>query len=125
MAIDWTHFTPWASLAGGVLLGVASALFILMNGRILGISGIVVSMTTLPARGSTGTWRCGGSTAVGWWRSTTRGGGSPYGASHLAGSEGSSGSSAFTRSTVWITFAPWAMTSSSSCTASSGSANEM
>lgn len=41
MTIDWTHFTPWASLAGGVLLGVASALFILANGRILGISGIV------------------------------------------------------------------------------------
>ena len=41
MTIDWTHFTPWASLAGGVLLGVASAVFILFNGRILGISGIV------------------------------------------------------------------------------------
>ena len=41
MSMDWTHFTPWASLAGGVLLGVASALFILMNGRILGISGIL------------------------------------------------------------------------------------
>ena len=41
MTIDWTHFTPWASLAGGILLGVASALFILLNGRILGISGIL------------------------------------------------------------------------------------
>jgi len=40
MTIDWTNFTPWASLAGGVLLGIASALFILANGRILGISGI-------------------------------------------------------------------------------------
>ena len=28
--------SPWASLAGGVLLGVASAAFILLNGRILG-----------------------------------------------------------------------------------------
>jgi len=41
MTIDWTHFTPWASLAGGLLLGLASALFILLNGRILGISGIL------------------------------------------------------------------------------------
>jgi uncharacterized membrane protein YedE/YeeE len=39
--IDWNHFTPWASLSGGILLGLASALFILVNGRILGISGIV------------------------------------------------------------------------------------
>jgi uncharacterized membrane protein YedE/YeeE len=41
MTIDWSHFTPWASLLGGVLLGLASALFILLNGRILGISGIL------------------------------------------------------------------------------------
>jgi uncharacterized membrane protein YedE/YeeE len=41
MTIDWTHFTPWASLVGGVLLGIASAAFVLLNGRILGISGIV------------------------------------------------------------------------------------
>lgn len=41
MLIDWNHFTPWLSLAGGILLGIASALFILVNGRILGISGIV------------------------------------------------------------------------------------
>ena len=41
MTIDWSHFTPWASLTGGVLLGLASALFILLNGRILGISGIL------------------------------------------------------------------------------------
>ncbi len=41
MAIDWVHFTPWTSLAGGLMLGLASAMFILMNGRILGISGIL------------------------------------------------------------------------------------
>ena len=41
MNIDWNHFTPWASLTGGLLLGVASAVFILINGRILGISGIL------------------------------------------------------------------------------------
>ena len=41
MNIDWNHFTPWASLIGGLSLGVASAVFILINGRILGISGIL------------------------------------------------------------------------------------
>src|SRR6476620_8351100 len=41
MSLAWIHFTPWTSLAGGILLGIASAIFILVNGRILGISGIV------------------------------------------------------------------------------------
>ena len=41
MNIDWAHFTPFASLTGGIILGVASAMFILLNGRILGISGIL------------------------------------------------------------------------------------
>jgi len=55
MTIDWVHFTPWASLAGGVLLGVASALFILVNGRILGISGILGGLMR-PKKGDVG-WR--------------------------------------------------------------------
>ena len=29
MTIAWNNFTPWASLAGGLLLSLASALFIL------------------------------------------------------------------------------------------------
>jgi uncharacterized membrane protein YedE/YeeE len=41
MTVDWTHFTPWLSLAGGVTLGVAAALFVLLNGRVLGVSGIL------------------------------------------------------------------------------------
>jgi uncharacterized protein len=41
MSLDWTHFTPLASLAGGVLIGISAALFILFNGRIAGISGIL------------------------------------------------------------------------------------
>lgn len=41
MNIDWTHFTPWASLAGGALIGTATALYLLGNGRIAGIAGIV------------------------------------------------------------------------------------
>jgi uncharacterized membrane protein YedE/YeeE len=41
MHIDWTHFTPWAALAGGLVLGLAAAAFVLLHGRILGISGIL------------------------------------------------------------------------------------
>ncbi len=55
MTLDWTHFTPWASLAGGILLGLASAAFILFNGRILGISGILGGLLR-PKAGDTG-WR--------------------------------------------------------------------
>lgn len=55
MTIDWNHFTPWASLSGGILLGLASSLFILVNGRILGISGILGGLLR-PAKGDAG-WR--------------------------------------------------------------------
>jgi len=41
MNLDFAHFTPLASLAGGLLIGAAAALFVLGNGRIAGISGIV------------------------------------------------------------------------------------
>ena len=41
MVIDWNAFTPWASLAGGVMIGVAAAMFVLLNGRIAGISGVL------------------------------------------------------------------------------------
>ena len=55
MHIDWNHFTPWASLIGGLLLGLSASLFILVNGRILGISGIVGGLLT-PRAGDT-SWR--------------------------------------------------------------------
>jgi uncharacterized membrane protein YedE/YeeE len=55
MSIDWAHFTPWASLAGGLLIGLAAALFVLFNGRIAGISGILGGMLSLP-KGDTA-WR--------------------------------------------------------------------
>jgi uncharacterized protein len=41
MMIDWNAFTPWRSLCGGILIGAAAAMLVLLNGRIAGISGIV------------------------------------------------------------------------------------
>src|SRR4051812_40733143 len=32
--VDWSSFTPWTALAGGVLIGLAAAIFVLFNGRI-------------------------------------------------------------------------------------------
>ncbi len=43
MTIAWDSFTPWASLIGGLLIGLATALFLIGNGRIAGIAGIVAS----------------------------------------------------------------------------------
>ena len=55
MTIDWANFTPWASLGGGIVLGLAAAIFILFNGRILGISGILGGLLS-PRMGDIG-WR--------------------------------------------------------------------
>ena len=43
MNIAWAHFTPWASLAGGLVIGLATALFLFGNGRIAGVAGILAS----------------------------------------------------------------------------------
>jgi len=55
MHIDWIHFTPLASLGGGILIGLAAALLLLANGRVAGISGIAGGLLR-PARGDIG-WR--------------------------------------------------------------------
>ena len=55
MTIDWTHFTPWASLFGGLLIGLATALLLLLSGRIAGISGIVGGLLR-PGKGDVA-WR--------------------------------------------------------------------
>lgn len=41
MSIDWAHFTYLSSLAGGVLLGLAAGLYVVLTGRVAGISGMV------------------------------------------------------------------------------------
>lgn len=55
MTIDWLNFTPWSSLAGGILIGLAAAALLLLLGRIAGISGIVGGLLQ-PSKGDTG-WR--------------------------------------------------------------------
>lgn len=39
--IDWAEVTPLASLIGGIMIGVATSMLILLNGRVTGISGIL------------------------------------------------------------------------------------
>ena len=55
MTIDWMNFIPQAALAGGLLIGLAAAAFILLNGRIAGISGILGGLLRAQ-RGDVG-WR--------------------------------------------------------------------
>ena len=55
MTIDWNAFTPWSSLAGGALIGLAAAMFALFNGRIAGISGVIAGLLK-PTRGDLA-WR--------------------------------------------------------------------
>jgi uncharacterized membrane protein YedE/YeeE len=55
MIIDWNNFTPWTALAGGALIGISAALFILLNGRIAGITGIIGGLFK-PAKGDV-VWR--------------------------------------------------------------------
>ena len=59
MTVDWNAFTPWSALAGGVLIGIAAAMFVLLNGRIAGVSGVVgglVGGLLRPVRGDVA-WR--------------------------------------------------------------------
>ena len=55
ITIAWTEFTPWSALTGGVLIGFAAAMFVLLNGRIAGISGVIGGLFK-PVRGDVA-WR--------------------------------------------------------------------
>lgn len=64
------QFTPFTSLLGGALIGLASAVLLAFHGRIAGISGILGGLLA-PARGESG-WRAaflaglvGGGTVLG------------------------------------------------------------
>jgi len=51
-----TVFTPWTSLAGGVLIGVASTLLMLFLGRVMGATGILAGLFQ-PASRDEFAWR--------------------------------------------------------------------
>lgn len=55
MNIDWSAFNPTTALLGGLLIGLASAAFIWVNGRIAGISGILAGFFT--PRSADAPWR--------------------------------------------------------------------
>src|SRR5512145_112935 len=55
MLINWSQFTPWSGLAGGVVIGMAVALLVLVNGRVAGISGVIGGLFKIQ-KGDTG-WR--------------------------------------------------------------------
>ena len=50
MQIDWLAFTPGPAFLGGMLLGIAAALYVILHGRILGISAFVADMKNRGAR---------------------------------------------------------------------------
>ncbi|MGJ8584771.1 MAG: YeeE/YedE family protein [Marinosulfonomonas sp.] len=51
-----TEFTPWVSLAGGILIGLASVMLMAFQGRIFGATGILAGFIT-PSSSSDWTWR--------------------------------------------------------------------
>ena len=55
MTIDWNSFSPWPALSGGLLIGAAAAMFVLLNGRIAGISGVLGGLLA-PTKGDV-SWR--------------------------------------------------------------------
>jgi len=55
MSLDWNAFTPAATLLGGAIIGAAAALFVVLNGRIAGVSGILGGLLR-PVPGDIG-WR--------------------------------------------------------------------
>ena len=56
MTILWNSFTPWSSLAGGMLIGLAAALLLVLLGRIAGISGIVGALLQRSSWASVANW---------------------------------------------------------------------
>jgi uncharacterized membrane protein YedE/YeeE len=51
-----TVFTPWASLGGGILIGLAATLLMLLQGRIMGATGILAGIV-MPANRQDFAWR--------------------------------------------------------------------
>ena len=52
-----TIFTPWASLGGGVLIGISAVMVMGLFGRIAGIAGIAQGALALPGAARDRDWR--------------------------------------------------------------------
>ncbi|HHZ69678.1 MAG TPA: YeeE/YedE family protein [Methylococcaceae bacterium] len=50
------NFTPYSALFGGILIGLGASLFMLLNGRIAGISGMLKGLLT-PSTVLDNSWR--------------------------------------------------------------------
>jgi uncharacterized membrane protein YedE/YeeE len=57
MSMNWEAFTPWSALAGGVLIGLAAALMVVLLGRIAGISGILGGLLQASTWRQAAQWR--------------------------------------------------------------------
>ncbi len=55
MTVDWASLTPWSALIGGLVIGIAASMLVLLNGRIAGVAGIVGGLLR-PSGGEVG-WR--------------------------------------------------------------------
>ena len=51
-----TIFTPWASLGGGILIGLASTLLMAFQGRVFGATGILAGLL-IPSNSGGWSWR--------------------------------------------------------------------
>lgn len=51
-----TVFTPWASLTGGVLIGISATLLMLVAGRVMGATGVLAGLLS-PANRADFAWR--------------------------------------------------------------------
>lgn len=51
-----TEFTPWASLIGGILIGLSAVMLMAFQGRVFGATGILAGFMT-PQSSSDWTWR--------------------------------------------------------------------
>lgn len=56
MNILWNEFTPWSSLAGGLLIGLSASILVAALGRIAGISGIIGALLQRPSWKSVSNW---------------------------------------------------------------------
>ncbi len=51
------NFTPYSALFGGILIGLGASLFMLLNGRIAGISGLLKGLLSYSTTAVDKSWR--------------------------------------------------------------------